>query len=142
MVSARLILLFQKAPALNRLDAYNVEKICGDQVALHPFRHVAAGKIDAPPSLERELFERMPWRSPIEVVGHRDLVVWDVTARVFVPDGNDAIEIGEWQRSNNECVDAAEDGAVRADAQRQSYDSDRRKRRALYEVSDRKANVT
>src|SRR5215217_3506695 len=107
-VLARLIFFGVKIPAHDRLHADRIEKVRTDEKTLDTFRSVAAGEVCAPPAIDRELFERLVLRLPIEVVGHRDFVVQDAAARQFVPDRNDAIECGEWKRCQQKCIDGTE----------------------------------
>src|SRR5262245_1662540 len=92
--------------------------------------------MDAPPSLHRELIERVVLRSPIEIIRKRNFVVLNATTRVLVPDCHHAILIGDGQRLEQQCVYGAEDGTVRADPEGESDNCNRRKPRPLQKTSD------
>ena len=80
-------------------------------------------------------------RLQIEIVSDGDFIVHDAARRQLVPDGDDAIEIGERQGFQQECVDGAEDRGVGADAERERDDGDERKGRPPQEISQCVTNI-
>src|SRR5690242_19451815 len=130
-----LVFIRKKVTALHRLDAGNVKEVRRYEEALDSLRHVAAGEISAPPSLQRELIERVVLRAPIEIIRKGNFVVDNATTRVLVPDCHDSILIGDRQGLKQQVVDGAEDGTICADSESESYDRNRRKSGTPEQVS-------
>src|SRR5688572_4626286 len=67
-----LVIFLSKVAAQNRFYAGDVEEIRGDGEALHSFRLIVAADVRGEPDIEREVFERLSLRAPVEIIGHRD----------------------------------------------------------------------
>src|SRR5206468_9902740 len=131
-----LIFFFQKDSALEGPNTHYIEKVCRDEITLDVFRSITAGEICAPPSFQGEMFKRLVLRAPVEIIRHGNFDVLKAAARAVVPNSDDAIEIRKRQRLKQQGVHTAEDGAVSANAQRQSDDGDRGESGPLKDASD------
>src|ERR1041385_9168188 len=111
-------------------------------MALPAFRRVAAGEVRTPPTFEGQVFKRLALRLPVEIIRHRNFVALDTATRVLVPNRDDAIQIGKFEGLQNQRIDGAEDGAVRADAEGERDHGNRREARALDQVANRITDIT
>src|SRR5262249_38481827 len=85
---------------------------------------------------------RMVLRAPVEIVRHRDFVVFNSATGCFVPNRDYAIEIWEREGFEQQRINRAEDSAVSANTQREGDDGDRRKAGAVYEIAKAITKVT
>jgi hypothetical protein len=67
----------------------------------------------------RQFLEGLIQLAPVDEVAGRDDVVLLVTREVVLPHDGDLVGVRIRQRPQQECIDDAEDGSVRADAERQ-----------------------
>ncbi len=136
-----LVLFFVKTTTHDRLYADCIEEISGNEKSLDALRSIEPSEVRTPPAIEGELFERLILRSPVEVVGHRYLVVLDATTWILVPDRHHAILIWNRERFQQERIDRAEDATVGADTKRECDHSNQSKAGPLNQIAYRISNV-
>ncbi len=121
---------FWKRPtAEHRRDAEHRKRVGGHAIRLNAFRHVAAGEVGAPVPVRRHILERLRALLELHEVGVRQAEAALLPLGVPGEHERDALGLPVRQRLQHLDVDHAENGGVRADAQRQRRDCGRREAR-------------
>jgi hypothetical protein len=90
---------------------------------------------------ERRVLDRRRLSLAIEVVGNRHARLRQAHQRVPVPDEHEPFGLGIRQRLEQQLVEEAENGGVRADAERERQHRDEREDRVLAEAPERVTDV-
>ena len=137
---ARFVFVFAVGPAELRLEADRVEEICGRERNGDPLR-LTPGNVAEMEGFEagqREMLKRSAVAPPIDVIRQRDRGICSVDDFVQV---NEPIRLRIGQRPEQDVVDDAEDGAVRADAEREGEHGDDGEARRFAELAESEAEI-
>ena len=121
---ARRVLLRREVAAERRPDAEHAEERAGDE--LHRQLRGVARARERRPERHRdggEFREGLIQLAPVNEIAGRNDIFFLVAREVVLPHHGQAIGIGVRKRPQQERVDHAEDGGVRADAERQGGDA-------------------
>ena len=110
-----------EAAAANRLNAEHGKQTRGHHGASDPLRHFAGGEIKIDVIKARDL-ETLQLLRVIEIFRGRDRDLIQALRGKFLPQENELLRILVWQRANQQRVDQAEHGGVRADRERHGND--------------------
>ena len=131
-------------PPARRRDAEHLEELRGDAMALHARRAVAVREVRVPPLERRHAIERSlisPKRrtvgsregGPFEVVRGGDGFARERIGLGVLREHHEAIDVADRERVEEQRVHHAEDGGVRAEAEREREDDDQRHARLAQE---------
>ena len=126
---AGLFIFGRKIPADYWSDAQHAEEIPGYLRTPDPFGIAAAGNRERQRARCGKFLENVIHVAPIQEFRSRGRAARDVAVRVRLPNGDDAAGIRKRQRFQQYSVDDAENHDVRANANRQSQNGDRRETR-------------
>src|SRR5438128_8970543 len=87
-----------------------------------------------------KMFENRVVVSPVEIVRQRNRIILSWSGR-FV-ENHDSVSVWIRQRSQQHCIDDAEDSGVSADPERKRDDDDGGKRRVFDELPERETQIT
>ena len=135
--AAGLLVLARKSATHLWLDAHYVEKLRASFYAMQTGRSFVAGQRERLIAIDRDTREGAILVAEIEEVriGQRAEIRLVFLARVGHADGDELIGLRKWKRFQQDRVDDAEDGGVRADPQREGEDRDDGERGVLDELA-------
>jgi len=113
---AESILIGCEIPTERRPRAHHAEVIRRDQPPRQTLRLTSAGQRRLPAARERHRLERLAARAPVQKVRVRDHPRRNLLVPLRHPD--QPVGVFERQRTEQHCIDDAEDRGVRANAQR------------------------
>ena len=119
---AGLIFSWRQRAAENWSEMENFKKIRGNERAPNAIGALAAGQVDALRLESGQVLERMHLLSKVLQLGHGEAVAISRRGGRKEVDQSRGIVIG--QRAKKDRIDDAEDGGVRADAEREGEDGD------------------
>lgn len=111
------------------LHAERLEKAGCHQRALKSLRVIPSGQIHVPPLEGDELVEMLALRFPVEKIRRSDAAPLPFGVGRQVVELDEAVEVWNRERAEDEGVDEGKNSRVRSDPERERHDDDARERR-------------
>ena len=133
--------VFLQQPPERRLDTQGIEGVGGHDGSFDTERlpFAQAGGLEAAEAGQR--FERALARAQIDEVADRDIGLGETRSHVAMPEHDELLGLGEWQRPQQDGFDHGEQRGVRADPEREGDNGGGREGRLTPEEPKRLAYV-
>ena len=132
--------VLREGAAANRLHAEHGKQTRGHHGAGDPFGHFAGGEIEIDVIKARDL-ETLDLLFVIEIFRRRDWNLIQALRGKFLPQKNELLRVLVGQWANQQRVDQAEDGGVRADRERHGDDGDEGEARRVDQAPKGQAEI-